>query len=285
MSWTYGWATMASSLVFPNHPFTWVISRAIKSRAYYSFILPRWALLFEVEGFILRHDKVQKDVLEEVFIYNLIIYVEVPEISQVQIPYLSSPIAILGRCKGLSSDASAPAWTCIPTGISFNIRQPHDTMAKVFAELAMWPKNAAIVCNVLYLLCKIWLLIYLAPSFFCDAEMVCYCIGEVYSFLKLHANLRCSCHLSRSMQCLANERLLFSRNPAWIRMMLGVAPWPATLSAGEGALVFVGNQRDTFSRVLLWDALIRRFQLVLSTCDENFVLKHFNMVVRGQNMQ
>ena len=83
-----------------------------------------------------------------IFTYNLMIYVEVPDTSDLDVSHLSSPVATLGRYKGLSSDAKAPEWTRMPTGIPIELRQPRDAIAAVFAELAFWPENAAVVCCI-----------------------------------------------------------------------------------------------------------------------------------------
>jgi hypothetical protein len=77
--------------------------------------------------------------------YSLVIYVEVPETSGLDISILSSPVVTLGRYRGLSSDSQAPEWTRLPTGISFEIRQPRTAIADVFMEIAFWPENTVIV--------------------------------------------------------------------------------------------------------------------------------------------
>lgn len=74
------------------------------------------------------------------------LYAEVPETSMLHISHLNSPMVTLGRYEGLSSDGYAPAWTCIPIGVPFELRQPRFAIARVFAELAMWPENAGVVC-------------------------------------------------------------------------------------------------------------------------------------------
>lgn len=56
----------------------------------------------------------------------------------------------LGRYEGLSSDAGAPDWTRMPTGIAVELRQPCYAIADVFAELAFWPENNEIVCKLTF---------------------------------------------------------------------------------------------------------------------------------------
>ena len=77
--------------------------------------------------------------------YNLVLYVQIPETSGLDVSLFSSPVVTLGRYEGLSSDTEAPNWTWIPTGIPVEFRQPRNAMAAVFAELAFWPENAAVV--------------------------------------------------------------------------------------------------------------------------------------------
>ena len=74
------------------------------------------------------------------------LYVQVPETSGINIAYLNSPIVTLGRYEGHNLDANAPEWTRITSGITFEIRQPCGSMAKVFTEIAFWPENVEIVC-------------------------------------------------------------------------------------------------------------------------------------------
>ena len=73
------------------------------------------------------------------------VYVEIPETSGLNVSCLSSPVVTLGRYEGLLSDATAPEWTRMPTGIPFEIRQPRTAMLDVFDELAFWPENCAVV--------------------------------------------------------------------------------------------------------------------------------------------
>ena len=78
--------------------------------------------------------------------YSLIIYVEVPDTSGIDVAHLSSPIATLGCYDGHFSDTDAPEWTRITVGVSFDIRQPAHSIADVFTEIALWPENADTVC-------------------------------------------------------------------------------------------------------------------------------------------
>ena len=84
-------------------------------------------------------------VSRSITVHNLIIYVEIPETSGLDVSCLSSPVVTLGRYEGLSSDATAPEWTRMPTRIPFEIRQPCTAMLDVFDELAFWPENCAVV--------------------------------------------------------------------------------------------------------------------------------------------
>jgi hypothetical protein len=77
--------------------------------------------------------------------HNLVIYVEIPETSGLDVSCFSSPVVTLGRYVGLSTDVEAPEWTRIPPGIPIQLRQPRGAIAAVFAELAFWPENAAVV--------------------------------------------------------------------------------------------------------------------------------------------
>ena len=79
--------------------------------------------------------------------YSLMLYVEVPETSSVDIAHLSNPIATLGCYDGHSSDSYALEWTHLTTGIPFDLRQPSYSMTDVFREIAFWPENAGIVCS------------------------------------------------------------------------------------------------------------------------------------------
>jgi hypothetical protein len=86
-----------------------------------------------------------------IMVYNLVLYVEVPETSGLDVAWFSSPVVTLGRYKGLSTDTEAPDWTRMPTGVPIELRQPRNAIADVFSELAFWPENAAVVCTLLLL--------------------------------------------------------------------------------------------------------------------------------------
>lgn len=77
--------------------------------------------------------------------YSLMIYIEVPETSGIDVAHLSSPIATLGCYDGHFSDTDAPEWTRITIGVPFDIRQPAHSIADVFTEISLWPENAGTV--------------------------------------------------------------------------------------------------------------------------------------------
>jgi hypothetical protein len=90
-------------------------------------------------------------VLTNFVAYSLILYIEVPEGSGVNPSYLSSPLATLGRYEGMFYDKEAPAWvSTLLVGRPLMFRQPRGAMAEVFATIAHWTKNAAIVSTDIY---------------------------------------------------------------------------------------------------------------------------------------
>ena len=95
--------------------------------------------------FVLQARMRRNGVSRNITVHNLVIYVEIPETSGLDVSCLSSPVVTLGRYEGLSSDATAPEWTRMPTGIPFEIRQPCTAMLDVFEELPFWPENCAVV--------------------------------------------------------------------------------------------------------------------------------------------
>ena len=83
--------------------------------------------------------------------YNLVIYVETPEASGVNLSYLSSPLATIGRYEGSNTAIDAPEWTCMEVNRPLQFRQPRGAMAEVFMKLAFWTKNAEIVSLFIWL--------------------------------------------------------------------------------------------------------------------------------------
>jgi hypothetical protein len=77
--------------------------------------------------------------------YNLVIYVEIPEASGVDLSYLSSPLATISCYEGFNSDIDAPEWTRMEVNQPLQFRQPCGAMAEVFMKLAFWAENAEIV--------------------------------------------------------------------------------------------------------------------------------------------
>jgi hypothetical protein len=77
--------------------------------------------------------------------YNLIIYVETPEASGVDLSYLSSPLATISRYEGFNSDINTPEWTRMEVNQPLQFRQPRGAMAEVFMKLAFWAENTEIV--------------------------------------------------------------------------------------------------------------------------------------------
>jgi hypothetical protein len=81
--------------------------------------------------------------------YRLMLYVNVPETSGVDVTYISSPVVTLSRYDGHFRDSNAPGWTSLRMGMTVELRQPSAAIADVFAELAFWPENVAhVVCHL-----------------------------------------------------------------------------------------------------------------------------------------
>ena len=78
----------------------------------------------------------------DVILYNLIIYVEAPPSSGMSISNILSPVAILGHYEELFSDPEAPMWTHMTPGHVLYLRQPRDSVAEVFAQIARWTENS-----------------------------------------------------------------------------------------------------------------------------------------------
>jgi hypothetical protein len=86
--------------------------------------------------------------------YNLVVYVETPEASGVDLSYLSSPLATMGRYEGSHADIDAPEWTRMEVKRPLQFRQPRGAMAEVFMKLAFWTENAEIVSTMF--ICPEW---------------------------------------------------------------------------------------------------------------------------------
>src|SRR6202044_2193882 len=78
------------------------------------------------------HDENFTDIIK----YRLMLYVEVPEMSGIDVTHLISPIATLGCYEGHFSDFHTLKWTRMLPGIPVELQQPCNAMADVFAELA-----------------------------------------------------------------------------------------------------------------------------------------------------
>lgn len=87
---------------------------------------------------------------EDIFAYNLTLYVETPEESGVNTSYLSSPLVTLGRYEGMFYDTDAPRWVAMTTGKALMFRQPRGAMAEVFNTIAFWTENTSVVSIQLY---------------------------------------------------------------------------------------------------------------------------------------
>lgn len=89
----------------------------------------------------------QDDFFQDLFLYSLVMHVDVPVASGLPAKYLSSAIVTLGAFEGPALDDDAPSWTRIPSGMAFEIRQPRVGIALLFAELSMWPENVAVASS------------------------------------------------------------------------------------------------------------------------------------------
>jgi len=76
-----------------------------------------------------------------VFAYCLMLYVEVPEFSRLDLAHSFSPIVTIAYYEGDSSDSDAPSWTCIPPQKIFEFHQPRHSIAELFFQLASSEHN------------------------------------------------------------------------------------------------------------------------------------------------
>jgi hypothetical protein len=93
------------------------------------------------------------DFFEDIFAFNLILYVETPDSSGIDRSYLSSPLVTLGHYEGLQTDADAPEWVRMTPGRPLQFRQPRGAMAEVMGTVALWIENTRIVGNVHQISC------------------------------------------------------------------------------------------------------------------------------------
>jgi hypothetical protein len=56
------------------------------------------------------------DFFEDIFAFNLVLYVETPDSSSIDQPYLSSLLVTPGHYEGLQTDADAPEWVHMTPG-------------------------------------------------------------------------------------------------------------------------------------------------------------------------
>lgn len=85
----------------------------------------------------------EDDFFEDIISYNLSLYVDVPESSGIDIALLCSPIVTLAHYEGCSSESDdAPKWTQMPTGVTFEFRQPRFGIAELFFKLALLKPNS-----------------------------------------------------------------------------------------------------------------------------------------------
>ncbi|KZP08139.1 hypothetical protein FIBSPDRAFT_901512 [Athelia psychrophila] len=89
----------------------------------------------------------QDDFFEDLFLYSLVMHVDIPEASGLPAEYLSSARITIGAFEGPALHKDAPGWTRIPSGMAFEIRQPRVGMAYLFAELSWWPENVAVASS------------------------------------------------------------------------------------------------------------------------------------------
>jgi hypothetical protein len=86
---------------------------------------------------------VQIDHANYIFKYNLMMYVEVPESSGLDLAHLFSPIVTIAHYEGDSADADAPPWTCMPLCKIFDFHQPRHVAVELFLKLALSKDNPA----------------------------------------------------------------------------------------------------------------------------------------------
>ena len=84
----------------------------------------------------------QIDYTKYVFAYSLMLYVEVPESSGLDLIHLFSLIVTIARYEGDSADRDASMWTCIPPHKIFKFHQSHHGIADIFFRLALSEDNS-----------------------------------------------------------------------------------------------------------------------------------------------
>src|SRR5882762_4055150 len=88
------------------------------------------------------------DFFEDLFVFNLTLYVETPDTSNIDQLYRTSPLVTLGHYEGLQTDMDAPEWVRMTPGQRLQFRQPRGAMAEVVGTVALWIENTHIVSNV-----------------------------------------------------------------------------------------------------------------------------------------
>ena len=91
----------------------------------------------------------QIDHANYIFAYNLMMYVEVPESSGLNLAHLFSPIVTIAHYEGDSADANAPPWTCIPLREIFDFHQPPHVAVELFFKLALSTDDSALSVSIL----------------------------------------------------------------------------------------------------------------------------------------
>jgi hypothetical protein len=90
-----------------------------------------------------------------IFAYSLVLYVEIPESSGLDLAHLFSPIVTVAHYEGDSADLCAPPWTNIPPQTIFDFHQPRFAVAELFFRLASTTGNSGLTPCVSSLLCLI----------------------------------------------------------------------------------------------------------------------------------
>ena len=113
----------------------------------------------QLSRFLPRSDCIvqQTDPANYIFAYSLMMYVEVPESSGLDLAHLFSPIVTITRYEGDSGDANAPHWTCIPPCRIFDFHQPRHVVAELFFKLALsMDSSTPSVSSLLFVKLVLW---------------------------------------------------------------------------------------------------------------------------------
>jgi hypothetical protein len=91
----------------------------------------------------------QIDHANYIFAYSLMLYVEIPESSGLDLAHSFSPVATIARYEGDSADINAPMWTCIPPQRIFEFYQRRHNIAEIFFKLAVSADNYTASVSIL----------------------------------------------------------------------------------------------------------------------------------------